>query len=185
LERTLIIFKPDAVQRQLVGEILSRFEKAGLKIVAMKMLVADQKLLTAHYPDDLVPIVGAKTLKDWDSYGVKTDETAEQVGRMIIDSTREFMSSGPVIAAVLEAGHAVEIVRKLVGTTGPKDSPPGSIRGDYAHLSLGRASLKREGARNLIHASGSVEEAENEINLWFKPTELHDYTTAQEHFTHA
>jgi nucleoside-diphosphate kinase len=184
MERTLIIFKPDAVQRALVGEILSRFERIGLKVVAMKMLVPDEKLLEKHYPESLVPIVGNKTKKDWDAYGVEYTETAEEIGRMIVDETRAFMRSGPVIAAVLEGGHAVEVVRKLVGTTGPKDSLPGTIRGDYAHLSLGRASLAKKGAANLLHASGDVEEAKTEISLWFAPDELHEYHTVHEDFTH-
>lgn len=185
MERTLIILKPDAVQRGLVGEIITRFEKVGLKIIAMKMLVPAAELLTEHYPEALVPIVGNKTKKDWDAYGIEYEESAEELGRMIIDATREFMRSGPVIAFVIEAGHAVEIVRKLVGTTGPKDSPPGTIRGDYTHLSLGRASLARKGAANLIHASGSVEEAGQEIAMWFTPEELYTYTLSHEHLTHA
>lgn len=184
MERTLIVFKPDAVQRGLVGEILGRFERVGLKVVAMKMLVPEQELLEKHYPESLVPIVGNKTKKDWDAYGVEYSESAEEIGRMIVDETRAFMRSGPVIAAVLEGGHAVEVVRKLVGSTGPKDSLPGTIRGDYAHLSLGRASLAKKGAANLLHASGDVNEAKQEIILWFKPEELHEYHTVHEGFTH-
>lgn len=184
MERTLIIFKPDAVQRGLVGEILTRFEKVGLKVVAMKMLVPDQQMLEKHYPESLVPIVGNKTKKDWDSYGIDYTETAEEIGRMIVDETRAFMRSGPVIAAVLEGGHAVEVVRKLVGSTGPKDSLPGTIRGDFAHLSLGQASLAKKGAANLLHASGDVAEAKTEIALWFTPQELHEYKTVHEVFTH-
>ena len=186
MEQTLIILKPDTVQRALVGEIITRFERVGLKIVAMKMLVADEKLLSKHYPDALVPIVGKKTKADWDAWGVDYTESVEEIGRMIVDATREGMANGPVIAAVLYGGNAVEIVRKMVGSTGPKDSAPGTIRGDYAHLSLGRASLARKGAANLIHASGSVDEAEKEIAMWFTKTEIHpDYTTVHEHLTHA
>lgn len=184
MERTLIILKPDAVKRAIVGEIISRFEKVGLKIVGAKMLVPDPDLLVSHYPEDLVPIVGNKTLKDWKAYGVESDESADQIGRMVIDETRNFMASGPVLAMVLEGGHAVEIVRKLVGSTGPKDSPPGTIRGDYAHLSLGRASSAKKGAANLIHASGAPDEAEKEIAMWFKPEELFAYQTVHEHLTH-
>jgi nucleoside-diphosphate kinase len=184
MEKTLIIFKPDAVQRGLVGEILTRFERTGLKIVGMKMLVPDHAMLTEHYPEELVPIVGAKTKKDWDAAGLKYSETAEEIGRMIVDETRAFMSSGPVIAAVLEGGHVVEVVRKLIGSTGPKDSAPGTIRGDFAHLSLGRASSAGKGAANLLHASGAVDEAEKEIALWFSPEELHSYTLTHEHLTH-
>jgi nucleoside-diphosphate kinase len=184
MEQTLVIFKPDAVQRGLIGEILSRFERVGLKIVGMKMLVPSQQTLKKHYPDSRIKSLGEKTKKDWDAYGVKTDETVEEIGQMVINSLREFMCSSPVVAVILEGGHAVEIVRKLVGSTGPKDSLPGTIRGDFAHLSLGRASLARKVAINLLHASGTVEEAKFEIPLWFKPDELFKYTLTHEHFTH-
>lgn len=184
MERTLVILKPDAVQRGLVGEIINRFERPGLKIVGMKMLIPDKVLLEKHYPDKLAPIIGNKTKKDWNAYGVEHTESADEIGKIILDATREFMGSGPVIALVLEGGHAVEVTRKLVGSTGPKDSLPGTIRGDFAHLSLGMASTKRKGAANLIHASGDMEEAEEEIKLWFKPEEIFDYTMAHEHFTH-
>jgi len=185
MEKTLVILKPDAVQRGLVGEILTRFEKVGLKIVGMKMLVPTNETLVKHYPDELGDIIGNKTKQDWNKYGVEYTESAEEIGKIILKATRDFMRSGPVLAFVLEGGHAVEVVRKLVGSTGPKDSLPGTIRGDYAHLSLGRASIARKGAANLVHASGTVEEAKVEIDLWFKPEELYEYKTAQEHLTHA
>lgn len=185
MERTFIILKPDTVQRAIAGEIITRFERAGLKIVGMKMMIPEMELLREHYPDTLIPIVGNKTKTDWDAYGVTYSETVEDIGKMIVDSTREFMRSAPVIAMVLEGGHAVEIVRKMVGSTGPKDSAPGTIRGDYAHLSLGRASLQKKGAANILHASGSVDEAKSEIAMWFDKTELFDYKTVHEHLTHA
>src|SRR3989338_4709007 len=175
IERSLVILKPDAVQRALCGRIIQRFEDAGLKIVGMKMVWADEKLVKAHYQDSLIPIVGNKTKKDWDAAGIKYTETVEEIGKMIVEGTRKFLSSGPVIAMVLEGLQAVEIVRKLVGSTGPKDSLPGTIRGDFAHISLGYASIKKKGAANLIHASGNVDEAKKEIGLWFKPNELHTY----------
>ncbi|HUD07772.1 MAG TPA: nucleoside-diphosphate kinase [Candidatus Saccharimonadales bacterium] len=184
MEQTLVIFKPDAVQRGIIGEILARFERAGLKIVGMKMLIPSKETLAKHYPDSQIKSLGQKTKNDWDAYGIKTEETTEEIGRMIIDSLRDFMCSSPVLAVVFEGGHVVEIVRKLVGSTGPKDSPPGTIRGDYAHLSLGQASLARKGAINLLHASGTPEEAKYEISLWFKPDELYSYKLVHEHFTH-
>lgn len=185
MERTLVILKPDAVQRGIVGEIVARFEKIGLKIVGMKMLLPEETLLKKHYPDELIPIVGNKTKKDWDTYGVKYEQTVEEIGTDIVIATRDFMRSSPVVAMVLEGGHAVEVVRKMVGSTGPKDSAPGTIRGDYAHISLGRASLAKRGAANLLHASGTPEEAKQEIAMWFKPDELYKYTLAHEHLTHA
>lgn len=183
MERTLVILKPDAVQRAIMGEIVTRFERAGLKVIGMKMMIPEMELLRNHYPDDLIPIIGNKTKEDWDNYGVEYGETIEEIGEMIVEATRDFMKSAPVVAMVLEGGHAVEIVRKMVGKTGPKDSPPGTIRGDYAHLSLGRASLQKKGAANIVHASGSVEEAAKEIDMWFGENELFDYKTVHEQLT--
>lgn len=186
MEQTFVILKPDTVQRGLIGEIVTRFERAGLKVVAMKMMVPEMELLKKHYPDTLIPIIGNKTKTDWDAYGVEYSESIEEIGTIIVQATREFMRSAPVVALVLEGGHAVEVVRKMVGSTGPKDSAPGTIRGDYAHLSLGQASLKKKGAANLIHASGSVEEAKQEIAMWFDETDIHNsYKTVHEDLTHA
>lgn len=185
MEQTLIILKPDTVKRGIAGEILTRFEKAGLKVVGLKMMLPSEDLVTKHYPDELIPIVGNKTKKDWDSYGIEYSETAEEIGQMIVQATRDFMRSSPVVVAVLEADHVVEVVRKMVGSTGPKDSAPGTIRGDYAHLSLGQASLKKKGAANIIHASGTVDEAKQEIKMWFNKDEIFQYTTVHEVLTHA
>ncbi len=185
MERTLVILKPDAIQRQIVGEIVTRFERAGLKLVGMKMLQATYEMAKKHYPDDLIPIVGEKTKQDWDAYGVAYDESTEEIGAMIVEATRKFLIETPVVAFVLEGGHAAEVVRKMVGSTGPKDSPAGTIRGDYAHLSLGRASLLKKGAANIIHASGNADEAKDEIAHWFKKSELFEYKTVNEHLTHA
>lgn len=179
-ERTLVLLKPDTVQRCLMGEIISRFEKAGLKIIGMKMVWIDLEHAKKHYPDSLIPIVGEKTKIDWDEAGVEYQETVEEIGQMIVEGTRNFLASGPVVAMVLEGIKAVEVVRKLVGKTGPKDAAPGTIRGDYSHLSLGYASIKKKGAANLIHASGEVDEAKHEIDLWFAPEELHSYKTVHE-----
>ena len=186
MERTLIILKPDAVQRSLVGEIISRFEKVGFKIVGMKMLQASEELASKHYTEDLIPIMGDKTTSDWDKWGVTYDKTKEQIGAEVLKATRDFLRSSPVVAIVLEGDHVVEIVRKMVGSTGPKDSAPGTIRGDYAHIALGRASLANKGGANLLHASGAPDEAKTEIALWFKPEELmSSYKVAHEHLTHA
>lgn len=180
MERTLVLLKPDAVQRAIAGRIIQRFEDAGLKIVGIKMVQASSELSHQHYTDALIPIVGNKTKKDWDAAGMKYTESAEEIGKMIVEGTRKFLQSNPVIALVLEGVQAVEVVRKLVGSTGPKDSAPGTIRGDFAHASLGYASIKKKGAANLIHASGTVEEARKEIELWFKSNELFSYKTVHD-----
>ena len=184
MEQTLVVFKPDAVKRGLVGEILSRFERVGLKIAGLKMVKVDMELASTHYPDSLADVIGNKTKADWDSYGLEYVETPEEIGKIILKSTRDFMTSSPVLAMILEGDHAVEVVRKLVGSTGPKDSAPGTIRGDFAHLSLGKASASRKGAVNLIHASGTVHEAQTEIDLWFDSNEIFSYKLSHEDLTH-
>ncbi len=154
IERTFIALKPDAVQRGLIGEIISRFEKVGLKIVGMKMVWMDKKFSEKHYI--------AHLKKDF----YKSLET--------------FMTSGPVIAICIEGLHAVELVRKIVGATEPRTALPGTIRGDYSHHSYEYANKKGISIKNLIHASGNLEEAKKEIKLWFKPEELHSYKTVHE-----
>jgi len=163
MERTLIIFKPDAVMRGLVGEILSRFEKVGLKIVGAKMLVASESHLEGHYE-------GIGTLKT-------------RKGEQIFNQTLQMMQVGPVIAMVLEGVEAVELVRKMVGPTEPKSAQPGTIRGDYAHVSYGYANKSGSGVSNLIHASADPAEASKEIAHWFAETELYSYETVHERFT--
>ena len=162
-ERTLIVFKPDAVQRGIVGEILNRFEKAGLKIVGSKMLKPDYDHYFHHY---------------------------ENIGKMVsrrgqdaFDVTLEMMNSGPVIAFVLEGIESVSLVRKMVGATEPKSALPGTIRGDYSHMSFAHADKNKVGVPNLIHASGDPEEAEQEIGHWFSESDLYDYESVHEKFT--
>ncbi len=164
MERTLIIFKPDAVQRALVGEILTRFERVGLKIIGSKMLKPDYDHYYHHYEN-----IGTMVSRH---------------GKEIFDITLEMMQQGPVIAFVLEGVDAVEIVRKLVGATEPKSANPGTIRGDYAHVNYAQADKKKRGIPNLIHASGDSEEAKKEITHWFKENELFTYSRGHDVHTH-
>lgn len=182
-ERTLVLLKPDTVQRGLIGEILSRFEKAGMKIIGLKMLKASADIAKNHYTDALIPIVGGKTKKDWDASGVKYTETVEEIGKMIVDGLRRMLTKHSLIAVCIEGVEAVANVRKIVGPTGCKDALPGTIRGDYGHASLGHASAQKLNIANLIHASGTKEEAEHEIKLWFRPEELHSYKSVYEQHT--
>lgn len=154
MERTLVLLKPDAVQRSLVGEILTRFEKVGVKIVGMKMVWVDEKFSKLHYSD--------------------------HVSKPFYKGLEEFIVQGPLIAVVLEGVSAIETIRKLVGSTEPKKAAPGTIRGDYAHHSYEYADNKKIAIKNLIHASDSVESAKKEVSLWFKPEELHTYKTVHE-----
>ena len=162
-ERSLIIFKPDAVQRGIVGEILSRFEKAGLKIVGAKMIQPTTEQYFHHY-ENIGKVVSRR-------------------GQKTFEALMDLMQSGPVIAMVLEGVEAVGLVRKMVGGTEPKSALPGTIRGDYAHMSYAHADKEEIGIPNLIHASGDTDEAAQEIAHWFSEAELHSYTTAHEHFT--
>lgn len=158
IERTLVLVKPDGVQRQLVGEIISRFEKAGLKMVGMKMHWADKEHAMKHY----------------------TEDVTRRRGEFVRNKLLKFLVIGPVVALCLEGIEAVEIVRKIVGSTEPRAALPGTIRGDYAHISFGYADAKEKAIPNLIHASANKEEAKTELELWFKPEELHSYTLPHE-----
>lgn len=163
MEQTLIIFKPDAIQREIVGEILSRFEKAGLKIVATKMLQPTEEHFYKHY-EDIGKMVSRR-------------------GQKTFDATLKMMQEGPVIAMVLEGVEAISLVRKLVGTTEPKAAAPGTIRGDYAHMSFPYADNEGVGIPNLIHASGDAADAKMEIAHWFAQNEIFRYGTVHEKFT--
>lgn len=163
MEQTLVIFKPDAVARGIVGEIVTRFEKAGFKIVGMKMLRPDYNHYYEHYE-------GIGTLKT-------------RKGDDIFESTLSSMQEGPVITMVLEGVEAVEAVRKMVGDTQPKSALPGTIRGDYAHATYEQAAKIGKGVANLVHASADSAEAQKEIAHWFKPEELFNYKATHEQYT--
>jgi nucleoside-diphosphate kinase len=163
MEKTLVIFKPDAVARGIVGEIITRFERVGLKIVATKMLAPDYEHYFEHYE-------GIGTLKT-------------RKGDEIFESQLATMQDGPVIALVLEGVEAVEAVRKMTGDTEPKSALPGTIRGDYAHVTYGAASSIGRGVANIIHASATTDEADKEIAHWFKPEEILEYQAVHEKFT--
>ncbi len=186
-ERTLVLVKPDGVQRGLVGEILARFERAGLKLVALKMVRAPRELLERHYPADetFLRAIGGKTKEAFEAYGLDVrgrmgTEDPVEVGRQVREWLVEFMASGPVVAAVVEGVHAVSAVRKLVGQTLPVFADPGTIRGDWSTDSPTLANLEQRPVRNLVHASGTLEEADYEIRLWFQEDEIHSYRRADE-----
>lgn len=161
LERTLVLLKPDAVKRGLMGEIIARFEKAGLKIVGAKLVWASTKQAGEHYGEDIIARRG------------------EKVRNLLMD----FLAIGPVMALVIEGVDAIENVRMMVGATEPKSALPGTIRGDYSHVSYKRADATGKAVENLIHASSSPEDAGREIHIWFSDSELYDYTTVHEAHT--
>lgn len=159
IQQTLILIKPDGVQRGLIGEIVKRFEQRGLKIVGLKMVNVQKNLAEQHYAKDI----------------------EERHGKPIRDYLVNYITSGPIIAMVIQGSSAITTVRKIVGSTYPGDAPIGTIRGDFCHVSKDYVKKYQQG-KNLIHASGSEEDAKKEIALWFSIEELHDYKlSAEEH----
>jgi nucleoside-diphosphate kinase len=182
-ERTFVILKPDALQRSLAGEIIGRFEAIGLKVVAMKMLVPTVEQVEKHYTLDpnWKLTVGTKSITAYQKQGhTPPSNDPIEVGNMVLGHLCRYLTSGPVIAMIWEGSHAVEIVRKLCGSTEPRSSDVGTIRGDFVMDSYSMSDSDGRSIRNLIHASGTKEEATNEIALWFKPEEVIDYRHVQE-----
>lgn len=165
-ERTLVIIKPDGVERKLTGEIIKRFEQIGLTLHAMKMLRPDEELIERHYTIDpeWLRIAGEKSIK---SGHQKHSDVPEEVGRIILNSLKAYLTKGPVIAMVWSGNHAVAIVRKIVGSTEPLSSDVGTIRGDFVLDSYEISNREGRAIQNLVHASSSVKEAESEIRHWF------------------
>lgn len=188
MEQTLVVLKPDTVQRGIVGDIIARFERVGLKIVGAKLMVVDKTLADKHYPADrkeFIEGMGNKTLENYRVLGIDAkkelgSDDAHELGHMIRDWLVEMITAGPVFAMVLEGPHSVELVRKLVGHTLPLNAAPGTIRGDYSFDSSYLANTAKRPIKNMIHASGNVEEAKFEVPLWFKKSELYSYERVQE-----
>lgn len=164
IERTLVLIKPDGVKRSLIGEIIKRYENAGLTVIDMKLMRADKDIVGKHYPeeDSYMITIGKKSAASGD----KVTDFKEH-GRMIVRALREYITSGPVAAIVLEGDDAVAKVRKITGYTDPKTADKGTIRGDLGEDSILEANQEKRPVRNLIHASGTPEEAQKEIELWF------------------
>lgn len=182
-ERTLVIIKPDGIQRSLISEIIKRYEQIGLKLVGIKMMVPSAELITKHYTLDPEWRLrtGLKTIKGYTDKGQTPPVTDPlKVTEILLTKLVEYMTKGPVIAMVWQGAHAVEIVRKLTGGTEPLMSDIGTIRGDFVLDSYRMSDADGRSIRNLIHASGSVKEAQDEIVHWFKKEEIFDYTLLSE-----
>lgn len=182
-ERTLVLLKPDAIQRSLMGEIIKRYERIGLKLVAVKMVLATADHIEKHYTLDpnWRRVTGEKTIKGYKDKGLKPpSEDPFKITDVLLENLKNYMISGPVVAMVWEGAHVIKIVRKITGGTEPLSSDVGTIRGDYVLDSYQMSDKDNRSIRNLIHASGSVEEAEMEIKHWFKDNELYDYRLVQE-----
>lgn len=186
-EKTLVLIKPDGVHRAFIGLILQRFEQLGLKIVALKMVIPTQRQLDQHFPrsKDWLIGLGMKTIDTYAEYNIEpksfigTDDP-EEIGRTVKQWNYEYLSQGPVVALVLQGLHAIKTVRKMVGNTLPYKADPGTIRGDFAINSPVLANFTGTACKNIVHASATPEESEQEINAWFLPEELIDWQRPDE-----
>lgn len=182
-ERTLVLVKPDGVQRSLIGEVVKRYEQSGLKLVGLKMVVPTKELVEKHYlvdPEWRVK-TGKKTIEAYKAKGKKPPtEDPLKATEIILNNLKRYMSSGPVVAMVWQGMHAVGIVRKLTGGTEPLTSDVGTIRGDLTIDSYEVSDIDSRAVRNIIHASGSTEDAEKEIILWFSEKEILNYRLISE-----
>lgn len=182
-ERTLVIIKPDGVQRSLIGEIITRHERVGLKLVGIKFAVPEAAHVEAFYTLDpeWKKNVGEKAIEGYRKKGLTPpNDDPIEVGNAVVEVLKKYMVSGPVVMMVWQGAHAVELVRKIVGGTEPRSSDVGTIRGDFVLDSYQMADSDQRAIRNLIHASGSVSEAEKEIPHWFDDSELVNYRLVQE-----
>lgn len=184
-EKTLVIVKPDGVQRSLIGEIIRRYERVGLKLIAMKMVQPDEDMATKHYyevgGDEWIEEVGRKARAAYEKKGVESPyKTNKENGWAVLKSNAKYLSSGPVVAMVWQGAGSVELVRKITGATAPLLADVGTIRGDFTLDSYSLADTDGRSVRNLIHASGTVDEAKQEIKIWFSENEVLKYTHLHE-----
>jgi len=182
-ERTLVLIKPDGVQRSLIGEIIKRYERTGLKLVALKFIVPTEKIVEEHYliEKNWPESVGNKTIASYVKKGEKPPiDDPKKCGLWVLGKLKKFMTAGPVVAMIWQGNEAVGIVRKITGGTEPLTSDVGTIRGDLTIDSYFLADTSTRAVRNLVHASGSPREANKEIKIWFKTNELINYRLVQE-----
>jgi len=181
-EHSFVIIKPDGVQRSLVGEIIRRFERTGLKLVTLKMAMIDEKKLWEHYAKDDAWFLkkGTKIAEDRAAAGMSVEKDPIEYGKDIIRALATFMTAGPVVIMVWQGNQAVAVVKKLVGETEPATSDVGTIRGDLTLDSYAIAAVDDRAVRNLIHCSDAPEEAEREIKLWLSEDEILSYRLMQE-----
>jgi len=186
-ERTIILIKPDGVKRGLIGEIISRIEKRGLKIIALEMFQATRDQIDKHYPKDKkwITRIGEKTLKNFKDYNtddkkqMKTDDPLK-IGTIVRGWLITFMVSGPMVKIVVEGIHAIEMVRKIVGSSLPSEADMGTIRGDFSVDDATAANRDKRAIHNIVHASENPSEAKHELALWFSIEDIFDYKRAEE-----
>lgn len=188
-EKTVVIIKPDGVKRGLVGEIVSRIEQRGLKIIALDMVWATKEEMDKHYPKDRewVTNLGQNLIRSSQEFNIPADlqkeygtEDLHEVGQKVREWLVDFMTSGPIVKMVVEGIHAIKMVRKIVGPTIPSFAEMGTIRGDFSVDSPAFANPSQRAVHNLIHASGNLQEAEHELKHWFNEKQIHSYKRAEE-----
>ncbi len=184
-EKTLVIIKPDGVQRSLIGEIVKRYERVGLKLIAMKMVQPAEDMATRHYyevgGDEWIEEVGRKARAAYEKKGQESPyKTNKDNGWAVLKANAKYLSAGPVVAMIWQGASAVELVRKLTGATAPLMADVGTIRGDFTLDSYALADTDQRSVRNLIHASGTTDEARQEIKIWFEEDEIMKYKSIQE-----
>ena len=186
-EKTVVLIKPDGVKRGLIGEVIKRIEMRGLKVIAIKMILASREHAHSHYPNTETWLrgIGEKTLENYQKYGkdakkeVGTDNPIE-IGKQVAQWNVDFLTSGPMVAIVAQGIHAIDMVRKIVGKTIPAFADMGTIRGDFSVDSPTLANIQKRSIHNVVHASGDPDEAAHELTHWFTDEEIHAYKRAEE-----
>lgn len=182
MERTLIAIKPESIQRHLIGEFITKFERRGLKLVAAKLIVPTKEQVGTHYPDDdswYIP-TGTKTLEGYKSRGIDPGKTPSELAMIVRERLLNHFTDRPLFLMIWQGPHAVALGRKTAGSTNPLNADIGSIRGDYSFESYDFADIAERAVHTLVHASGTPEEAATEIKIWFKPEEIVDYELVDE-----
>lgn len=186
-ERTLVLIKPDAVMRKLVGEIVSRFERKGLKLVAMKMQLPSKEQVSKHYTDseEWLKSSGQRTYDGYVEKGMKPPAEPRELALNTRRKLMESLAAGPVVAMVLEGAHSIEVVRKMRGATSPLTADVGTIGFDYSLESYELSDSGDWAIKNIIHASDSVENAKLEMDIWFDQGDINDYNSAEDHILYS
>ena len=182
IERSLVLVKPDGVYRAIIGRIIDRFETAGLKVIALKMLRPSREFVGNHYAadDEWLKSVGTKAKASYKEKGIEVKETEIEIGNKVRNQLIDFLADEPVVAMVIEGNCSISIIRKIVGSTEPKTADSGSIRGMYSNDSYDLSDKQDRAMKNIIHASSSVNDAKKEIDVWFKKNEILEYGRADE-----
>lgn len=188
IERTLVLIKPDAVLRGIIGQIIERFERVGLRIAGLKLLQPKKEQLDVHFPacdKAWISGMGKKSLENYEKFGMNPVEEIGtkdpfEIGKIILGWNYEYLLSSPVVAMILEGPRAISVVRKIIGHTIPAEALPGTIRGDFSINSTDHANAEKCACKNVVHASGNLEEARKECSVWFKADEFVSYVRADE-----